>query len=379
MTMSPCKKRVAILITSLRGGGAERIVSYLLGEGHFDYEFHLILLHMEIEYDLPVTDRIKVVKLEGDSISKYVGVLKIPFLGGKLKRYLVDNNISTLLTLLNRPNLIGCYAKKLGWTGKLIISERADTLAYYQSINFGFVMTTLVRCYYPYADLVTVISKGVANSLQSLGIKECKVIYNPVPAVTSLEYRKPSDSIFTFINVSRLEPQKNHALLLRSFAALGRSDCRLVIVGRGSLLRKLTLLAVKLGIQERVCFAGFQSDVGSWLSRADCFVFTSDYEGFGNVITEALSFGIPVISTDCPSGPREILAPDTDAGMRIKDCVEYARYGILTPVASVNFLVQAMQQMMSDQPLRTNYRQLSPERARDFDIGRISRQYFELL
>ncbi len=369
-------KKVAIFITSLRGGGAERIVSYLLKEGCSKYEFHLILLHEEVEYSLPQTANVKVVKLDGGATSKYVGVLKTPILGRRLKEYLIDNNIPTLLTLLNRPNLIGCYVKKSGWGGKLIISERADTLAYYGSIRFGTIMTRLVKHYYRYADVVTVISKGIARSLQSLGIPKCKVIYNPVYISPCQEGERSNGSNFTFINIGRLEPQKNQALLLRAFAELPNNNCRLVIVGRGYLLGQLEELATSLGIESRVTFAGFQTDVRSWLNKSDCFVFSSDYEGFGNVIVEAMNLGVPVISTDCPHGPREILAPDT--GSLIENGIESARYGLLTPVASVVHLAEAMQQMMANAALRTRYRKLSPERAADFDVNKISQQYFEL-
>lgn len=369
-------KKIGILITSLRGGGAERIVSYLLNEGHQHYEFHLILLHDEIEYPLPETQNIKIVKLEGSTSSKYAGVLMIPVLGKNLKKYLIQNNVSTLLTLLNRPNLIACYAKKSGWSGKLIISERADTLAYYKSIRFGSFMISLVKYFYRYADVVTAISKGIAQSLQSLGINECQVIYNPVYVLPCTKDEKSSNTNFTFINVGRLEPQKNQSLLLRAFAELKNTQCRLFIVGRGFLLEQLQELASSLKIQDRVVFAGFQTDVRSWLTKSDCFVFSSDYEGFGNVIVEALNLGVPVISTDCPYGPREILAPET--GALISDRIEFAPYGVLTPVASVVHLSNAMQEMIDNTEMRQKYCEISPARAADFDVKKVSRQYFDL-
>ncbi len=150
-------KKVAIFINSLRGGGAERIVSYLLREGHRQFEMHLILLQKEIEYEIPAA-YIKIVELEGAGASKFSSIFRMKALSQKLRNYLEENNIDTLLSLLNRPNLLSCRVKKSGWKGKLIISERADTIAYYKTIRFGWYMIHLVRKYYPYADEVTVIS-----------------------------------------------------------------------------------------------------------------------------------------------------------------------------------------------------------------------------
>ena len=376
--MSKDKKKVAIFAVSLRGGGAERIISYLINEGCKQYEFHLILLHLDIEYKLPDTDDLKILELDGASESKYLGVIKIPLLAGKLKSYLVDNKIWTLLSFLSRPNLIACYAKQAGWQGKLIISERADTIAYYRSIRFGAVMIHLIKHFYRYANKITVISKGIARSLEGMGLQKCIVIYNPI-CVTNLDTNKtPDNSNFTFISIARLEPQKNHVLLIKAFSELKNENCNLVIVGKGFLLEQLKSLSVRLNIADKVYFAGFQLDVASWLKNSNCFVFSSDYEGFGNVILEAFNAGVPVISTDCPYGPREILAPDTDFDTLIQGYIEDAPYGILTPVASVIHLAEAMRLMKADNDLRNRYIERARARVADFDIKKIAPQYFEL-
>jgi N-acetylgalactosamine-N,N'-diacetylbacillosaminyl-diphospho-undecaprenol 4-alpha-N-acetylgalactosaminyltransferase len=134
-----------------------------------------------------------------------------------------------------------------------------------------------------------------------------------------------------------------------------------------------------LNIRDRVFFAGFQSDVGLWLKKSDCLVLSSDYEGFGNAIVEALDSGVAVISTDCRYGPREILAPETDINISLKNRHEVAHYGILTPVKDIACMTGAMNQMVSDADLRNRYKDLGPKRAADFDIKKIARQYFDLL
>lgn len=369
-------KKVAIFINSLRGGGAERIVSYLLKEGCERYEMHLILLHKDIEYEIP-RERIKIYELEGANASKFSSIFRMKALSQKLRDYLEANQVDTLLSLLNRPNLLSCRVKKSGWKGKLIISERADTIAYYKTVRFGWYMIRLVRKYYPFADEVTVISKGIARSLRKLGIPHCHVIYNPIyiaAPVNTAGGPRP----YTFINIARLEPQKNQALLIRAFARVPDTNSRLVILGKGHLLVELQGLARELGVSERVYFAGFQTDIQSYLSQSDCFVFSSDYEGLGNVLIEALQAGLPVISTDCPYGPREILAPATDTDTLLKEGVEEGAYGLLTPVGKDEFLATAMERMIQDTALRDAYRQKAVPRSHDFDINVISKKYFDL-
>jgi N-acetylgalactosamine-N,N'-diacetylbacillosaminyl-diphospho-undecaprenol 4-alpha-N-acetylgalactosaminyltransferase len=284
-----------------------------------------------------------------------------------------------MLSLLNRTNIVACYAKKIGWKGRLIISERADTVAYYSSIPFGSFMIRLVQKYYRFADTITVISKGIAHSLQTLGIGNCKVIYNPIN-ISSCRRDVPRDKgPFMFTSIGRLEPQKNHKLLLRAFAKIDNMNCRLTIIGKGRLLKQLKKTAAALNIRDRVFFAGFQSDVGLWLKKSDCLVLSSDYEGFGNAIVEALDSGVAVISTDCHYGPREILAPETDINISLRNRHEVAHYGILTPVKDIACMTGAMNQMVSDADLRNRYKDLGPKRAADFDIKKIARQYFDLL
>lgn len=370
-------KKVAIFTISLRGGGAERIVSYLLNEGYKDFEFHLILLDNVIEYEIPA-QHIKIVQLENKQVPSYLSVLTMPSLAKKLHKYLRENEIDTLVSLLNRPNLIACRVRELGWDGKIIISERIDTIAYYKTKRFGSLMLKMVKRYYPLADKIIVISKGIANSLQQLGVSGCEVIYNPVYVSNEKPSRSSAkDGRFTFINVARFEDQKNHRLLLEAFAKLPNKNSRLLLVGKGRLQPQMEQLSKRLGIQDRVEFLGFQKNVNELLQRSDCFVFSSDFEGFGNAIVEALNNGIPVVSTDCPHGPREILDPET-RGKEIRDEIDLGKYGILVPVKRADLLAKAMDRMYSDQDLREAYARLSLKRVKDFEVSKISNEYFDL-
>jgi N-acetylgalactosamine-N,N'-diacetylbacillosaminyl-diphospho-undecaprenol 4-alpha-N-acetylgalactosaminyltransferase len=370
------KKKVAVFINSLRGGGAERIVSYILQEGCDEYEFHLILLEEVIEYEIPA-DQIHLYILEKKVSPAIISMLKLPLLARKLRSYLDKHEITTMLSLLNRPNLIACKVKADGWKGNVIISERADTLAYYKTRKLGSFMIRLVKKYYKKADHVTAISSGIADSLKILDVPEVKVIYNPIHISTEFSRVGKSEGPFTFINVARFDEQKNHRLLLEAFSMLEEKNCRLWLLGKGKLEKNLREYAAALGISDRVEFLGFKKNVNEYLLQSDCFVFSSDFEGLGNVIIEALNNGLPVISTDCPHGPREIIDPTT-RGKIITDKIDTGEFGILVPVKRADLLAEAMKRIMDDYELRNKYSNAARERAKDFDIKKIVHKYFEL-
>ena len=138
-------------------------------------------------------------------------------------------------------------------------------------------------------------------------------------------------------------------------------EARLMIVGQGQNEAKLRALVRELGLEGRVIFAGFHVDPAPFYASADLFVLSSDYEGFGNVIVEALSFGLPVVSTDCPSGPAEILG--------------YGRWGGLVPVGDEEALAGAMAAALSAPVDRDALR----ARAADFAPEIAARKYLDLV
>jgi glycosyltransferase involved in cell wall biosynthesis len=158
-----------------------------------------------------------------------------------------------------------------------------------------------------------------------------------------------------------MKAQKNHPLLLQAFSRVAKPGARLMFVGEGAGREDLAALAGELDVADQVIFAGFHSDPTPFYKTADLFVLSSDYEGFGNVIVEAMACGTSVVSTDCPSGPGEIL----DGG----------RYGRLVPVGDVHAMARAIEAGLQDP---------TPEavllsRARDFAPDKAAARYLELL
>lgn len=379
-------KRVSILIYSLASGGAERVTSILLEELNIlknRYKITLVLMSDIIFYDIPKD--IDIIYLENSKFfeSGSKKFLKLPFLAWKYKNFCKKNSIDVSLSFMNRPNYINTISKFFGNKAKIIISERIVSSQEYQSDGIkDKISRSLIKFLYPKADLIIPNSQGIKIDLiKKFEIKtNIKVINNPIDLDKVLKKQNEHIPIklnkFTFITVGRLFEQKNHKLVL---SAIKDVDAFLYIIGDGVLKNKLESLIQKYSLENRVFLLGRQENPYKYLSKADCFLFSSNYEGFPNVLLEALSCSLPVISTDCISGPREILAPDSDVKFQLKNEIEFAKYGILVPVNDVDKLKEAMNLIIADKDLRNRYKEKAQQRARDFDVKKIIKQYEDVI
>jgi N-acetylgalactosamine-N,N'-diacetylbacillosaminyl-diphospho-undecaprenol 4-alpha-N-acetylgalactosaminyltransferase len=382
---SVAKPRLAILINSLRGGGAERVVSLLWPKLADRFEIYVVLLSAsDIAFPTPDAEHTRV--LEGGESYNWQNIARLPRLARAYRRYLDQHRIDISLSFLNRSNFINCLVKRRGWRGQVVISERAVTSLFYKTGVRKAIGRMLIRSLYPFANAIIPISRGVEHDLRtSYGIAgRYHTIYNPIDIATVRDEferapAKPLSQPFTFVCVARFDPQKNHAVLVEAFSQLGDADCRLVLVGHGFEMEAIRRQVREKHLESRVSLVGFQKGPVPFLRQADCFVLSSDFEGLGNVILEALACSLPVISTDCFSGPREILAPDSDFTKQLNDRIEICDYGILTPVRDAGLLATAMRRMMTDVALRDGYARRAAERANAFDVGVISREYGDVL
>ena len=149
------------------------------------------------------------------------------------------------------------------------------------------------------------------------------------------------------------------------------------MVGNGVMEEELKQKVSDFGIKNKVVFCGWDNNPFMYVSRANCFVLSSDVEGFPNVLIEALACGKAVISTDCSSGPRELLAPATDLHHRAINNYEIGEYGILTPVNDVIALAAAMKKMYEDNALLKKFEEKAKARAQQFDVDEI-KEYFHV-
>jgi N-acetylgalactosamine-N,N'-diacetylbacillosaminyl-diphospho-undecaprenol 4-alpha-N-acetylgalactosaminyltransferase len=381
------KKKVFILINTLGTGGAERVVSLLIHSWKNQYNITLVLLTNLIEYDLP--ENISVISFNQPfQANGLLTTAKMPMLAWRYKNLCKRNKVDISLSFLKRPNYINCLSVLLGNRSKIIISERS----YFSELlkTFSPVQRRLsvffTKKLYPHADLIITNSKLIKTDLEeNFNINSrYKVIYNPMN-VALIERLKKSkadlsgDSSFNFINVGAFRKEKNHKNLIEAFNKIRHLNVRLFLLGHRFLKDELILKVKKLQLESQIIFLDFDTNPFKYLSKCNCFVLSSDFEGFPNALLEAMVCGLPVISTDCLSGPREILAPDTDPVATVKDHIEITEYGILVPVKNSELLAEAMELIVKDKELHAKLRQKARERSLDFESGKIIEQYTDAI
>lgn len=228
----------------------------------------------------------------------------------------------------------------------------------------------LIKRWFPRLDGVIALSKGVAAEIRDLVpvLDGCvHVVPNvglPLPSQTrSAPHVTPASSSQSvrLLACGRLTRQKDYPTLLRAFAKLEGGAVCLDILGDGELGEELRKVAGELGISERVKFLGFQADPISRMQQADIFVLSSRWEGFGNVLVEAMSVGTPVVSTDCPHGPSDIIDHDIT--------------GLLVPPENPDTLATALQKMIDNPELRSRIGKAGQNRAHDFSTEKVGAQY----
>ena len=377
------RKKISILINSIAAGGAERVVSLLLTGLQNEFDIHLVLLYDTIEYDIPAGQKIFHLH-QSPGENGLLKLAKLPLLAIRYKRFCRKHQITTSLSFLKRANYINCLAAMSGLQCRIIISERTYLSNYLRFVGktgklFGSLLTKKL---YPHADLIITNAALIKHDLEkNFSVATAyKVINNPIDLelIRVKSEESVDDSLFgtfTFISVGGFRPEKNYELLIAAFNTIKDLNCKLLLIGKGESEKKLRGLVKQLRLETKVLFAGFDKNPYKFLSRADCFVLSSDFEGFPNSVQEALACKLPVIATDCQSGPREILAPGTDIETMVTDDIEIGKYGILVPVKNADLLGNAMRLVYTDKGLRDMLKGRAGERAADFDIAVIAEKF----
>lgn len=237
------------------------------------------------------------------------------------------------------------------------------------------LMTVMINRIFPRADCVIALSRGVAGDVSNVVPKlknRIEVVHNVgLPLQTQLDVldqeppsRAPGVQI-RFLACGRLVEAKGYPILLEAFSKVSRKlNSELLILGDGHLRSELEALALKLGVGDRVSFLGFRKNPFVYMHEADIFVLSSLWEGFANVIVEAMSMGTPVVATDCPYGPGEIITNGEN--------------GLLVEKANAEALSEGMLKLASDDVLRKKLVQAGKLRSLDFSVDRISAHYAEI-
>jgi glycosyltransferase involved in cell wall biosynthesis len=353
-------KSLVIYLPSMASGGAERLhlnLAPLFRDSGLKVTF---LLHRAEGSLMPlIPPGIRVVSLDRDRTLSCL----LP-----LTRFLRRERPDFLLSNLGHNNVLAIWAAALARVPTPIIASHHAALSASSSAHQHWqvrILPAMYRLFLRRAHANVAVSKGLADEITTiagLAPDRITVIYNPVilsdfdeRLAASADHPWLTDGGPPFLlGVGRLGLQKDFKTLLAAFAILTKTrDVRLLILGEGPQQAELNALAASLGIADRVSLPGFRPNPLPFMRRAAALVMSSLYEGFGNVLVEALACGTPVVSTDCPFGPAEIL--------------EGGRYGKLVPVGNAEIMASAILATLDRPPpadlLRAHGRTFTAERA----------------
>ncbi len=289
---------LAVFMPALAGGGAERVMLQLLRD------FIDRGVRCELALAAPGGELADAVPATLPTV--HLGRGKPLRAARRLRRYLAERRPRALLTTILNANIAGLLAVRgLRRPPRFVVRESSTPS--YDTVGASprrFASRLAVRLLYPRADAVIALSEEVAADLRGFGVPQrlIAIIPNPVlelPATTGASASPPLPRPYV-LACGRLEPQKDHATLLRAFARLAQRPLDLVILGEGTQRGALVELARELGIADRVHLPGFVAQPSEWYRRAAVFAHTARWEGFPNAVSEALSCGLPVVATDSP-------------------------------------------------------------------------------
>ena len=400
------RKRIALVVNTLAGGGAERTVSNLSNELSKKYDIDIVL-NDDVHIDYPYNGKIISLRMptglkRTGSVYQMMALVKRSFLLWRMKK---SGNYTAIVSFSEMTNAANALSGKR--FAKTIVSVhipasyiKAEELMQHFFLSFG--LPFICRK----ADLTVSCSKEIAEGLMNgygLAKENSTVIYNGLPlelirerATAPLPEQKKEFFAHgkLLVTTGRLTYQKGqwHLLPVIKYLRHAGMPVRLVILGEGELRPLLEERITQLGLSDCVLLPGFVENPYPYLAVADSFVMPSLYEGFSNAILEAMACGAPVISSDHKSGAREIIAPDTDYRVKIKDKIEMADYGVLVPVCSGDaeecgeeltgeelLMAEAIREVLTDENLSARYHKASLERAEQLAIERVCEQWIEAI
>ena len=330
---------VACYLRRLDGGGAQRVMVNLMNSFiKQGIKVDLILNKVEGPYLAQVPSEVSIIDLQAPQLLK-----GLP----KLVQYLRQESPGALLSFLHYTNEIALWAKRLANVPTRVVVSERNTLSVRAKNQTSSERWSpiLARLFYPWADGIVANSQGVAKDLAQvthLPLERIQIIYNPTVSPHLLEKSQelPNHPWFkkgeppVIMGVGRLDPQKDFPTLIKAFAQVRNiKSCRLMILGEGREKDQLNELIVKLGREKDIVILDFVQNPYAYMAKAAVFVLSSIEEGLPNALIEALAIGTPVISTNCQSGPDEIL--------------DNGKYGTLVSVGDSQKMAEAILSVLS--------------------------------
>ncbi|MBT2163200.1 glycosyltransferase family 4 protein [Zobellia barbeyronii] len=308
------KTSIAFIIGTLNSGGAERVVSTLSNEFAKKYRVTIITF-VDFEPFYKLDDKIKVLSCypkSKKSANAIQGVINNYGLYKKISKFIKEEKIELCIGFLTSSNIMAVLASRAN-NIPVIISERINPNATKKS----FIWDKLRRYVYPKADFI-IIQTEIIKSFFSSWVNNSKLIILPNPLSPDLKLPISSDTRSNVIlNIGRLTDQKGQDVLIKIFSKLNPVNWQLIIVGEGPKRREYEDLIKDLKMTDKILLVGRQSNISKFYNNSKIFAFSSRFEGFPNALIEAMHMGVPCISTDCPTGPSELIT-DGENGFLVK-------------------------------------------------------------
>lgn len=381
---------IALLINSLIGGGAERIALTLLNELN-KKGIKVILICIEREQTYPIPEGVEVVYLTNfqklhNPLFKLLWVFISAF---RLSKCIKKHNITLVQSHLIRANFVNTLAKYFGTKHKSQIVSHLPIDFSNDSFPLRQLKQKLYSWLYGIADELVSISEMMKRELdKNLNLEQAKVkhtlIYNPhnIARIASMAKEETQEFHFSpakryLISAGRLVKHKRVEDIMRALVLVREQlpNTELIILGQGLEKAALKEEASRLGLSTYVHFLGHLPNPFALFRQSDLFVMASEMEGLPNIIIESLVCKLPVISSDCVSGPREILSPTTHYALQLKDQIEFAEFGVLFPVGKHELLAEAILALLLDPDKRMHYAEKGFEHAQQYDMELVTNKY----
>jgi GalNAc-alpha-(1->4)-GalNAc-alpha-(1->3)-diNAcBac-PP-undecaprenol alpha-1,4-N-acetyl-D-galactosaminyltransferase len=353
-----CDNSLMIIVPSLKSGGLERVASLLAnGLAKRGLEIELICPYrMEPYYNL---DKDLNVKMPSPNIKNLPKILRGIYLFFWLRMKISKSSIKTILSFGEGYNAF-YIASALGLSKRFFVSNRASPLS-----SLTGNRRNVNPFFYKFTQGVLVQTERAKELLQPVYKKSrFKVVPNPFYIPHNDEISQEKDNII--LNVGSIGGKKNQELLIRYFSKINNNkDWKIYFIGDGPKKENCRNLTKELGIADQVFFTGAQKDVAKFYNKAKIFAFTSTSEGFPNALGEALSYGLPVVSFDCITGPSELI----DDGQN----------GFLIDEFDENQYINKLSMLMEDETLRLKFSQNARNKMKKYDYESILSKYIEVL
>ncbi len=354
---------VAFVISSLTAGGAERVLSNLANELVEDFNITIITLYKcQPFYPLHKEINLKYCKEHSiDSPTTLQSLVNHCTLFYNLNKLLKNHQIDICIGFMSTSNLYAILASKLRKIPS-IISERIHPEYYDIGAFWNFIREKI----YPLATHLVIQTESIKKYFETyMTSEQLRIIKNPLAPNLASKRNLNGKREKIILNIGRLDNQKNQDLLIRAFANIHQDGWILNIIGEGVNRKIYEDLIESLHLENKVKLLGIRSDVHSYFNQAGIFVFTSRFEGFPNALTEAMYFGVPCISTDCPSGPSEL--------------IQNGFNGYLIPVGDQLSLEKRLQELIDSPDLRMRFAANAIKNTDEFESELVTNQWKSLI